>query len=133
MSANKKIGSTKWHITTSIKNTGEQLCGILQSVYPGFKRYDKGFGWGDFNMIFENQAFRDEAIEDCNAAIAEYRSRDDYEPDEITYDPTDKGNSGNQGDEDGQGKNEKTSYYTYIIIGALVILAILLLWPGKRK
>ena len=129
MSANKKIGSTKWHITTSAKNTGEQLCGILQSVYPGFKRYDKGFGWGDFNMIFENSVKRNEAYDDCNAAVNAYRN--DPSNYGVQIIPGSSGN-GNSGDDGKGGNGEAPDYTTYIIIGAAVLLIVLLLMKRKK-
>lgn len=142
MSANKKIGSTKWHIETSAKNTGEQLCGILQGVYPGFKRYDKGFGWGDFNMIFENSVKRDEAYNDCNAAVNAYRNDpSNYGvqtiPGSSGNGNSDNGNSGNgngNSGNDGKGGNgEAPDYTTYIIIGLSVLLIVLLLMKRKKK
>lgn len=129
MAANKKKSSNRWHIETSSKNTGEQLCAILQGVYPGFKRYDKGFGWGDFDMIFENSVKRDEAYEDCNAAVSAYRN------DTSIYVPTETTGNNNtgvgSGDDNPKGMSE--DYTTYIIIGAAVLLIFLLLKRKNKK
>lgn len=120
----KKTGATKLHVVTSAKNTGSTLCGILMAAYPGARRYDKGFGWGDFNIIFDSRTSRDEAYDDLAAALAEYRNSEGV--DLGNTEPSELATSGNEGN--GTGKD----YSSYVLLAAAAIVVLLLVLP-KRK
>lgn len=113
------------YVKVSDSSTGEQVMQRLKKAYAA-KDYYKGLGWKDFTITFPTVWQRDEAVNDANEALIEYRDTHDEPaptPDPDTPTPT------MPKDEE---ETDKPAYTTYVIIGvAAAIIIALLLWRGK--
>lgn len=110
-------------VTVADESTGEQVKNRLMSAYAA-KDYYKGLGWKDFTITFPTVWQRDEAVNDVNAAVIEYRDMQD----DPGIEPTEPASIAQPDEEE----TDKPDYTTYVIIGvAAAIIIAMLLWRRK--
>lgn len=127
----KKSASRRLYVDMKTKNTGEEAYGYLSEVYP-VKSYDKGLGWGDFTMIFDNESDRNSAYNDMLGAIDAYRN--------VTGTTTSTVNGGGSYSGNASGvalpgttATKNRDWTTYLVIGAAAVVILMLLWDRKKK
>lgn len=135
-----KAYRTQIYFCFKSKEKGAKAFDMLREAYSeNCNYYAYGIDYRDFYLGFTSKDTRNDVYDDIIAAITEYHTQYGYGTSNgysgVFGSSSSSGSSGNSGsgNEDYKKEIKKTSSYTYIIIGALVILAILLLWPGKRK
>lgn len=135
-----KAYHTQIYFCFDSKSDGAKAFDMLREAYAeDCNYYAYGIDYRDFYLGFTSKDKRNEVYDDIIAALTEYHNQYGYDNSNSysgVFGSSPEGKdttSGQYGDGYKQNTNKKTSSYTYIIIGALAILAILLLWPGKRK